>query len=357
MNVHGRAIRAQPEPVEPVAHVAAIMITTTATIPTSPDGQERTAVRIAAASLEQAFLDRLLQQSGKHPAEAAPRDWLAAVVSVARDRLIERSRQTASAAPPPAVKDICYFSMEFLIGRLLSNSLLNLGSDEDFRRALSALGVNLDHLCDLEPDAGLGNGGLGRLAACFLDSMATLSLPGYGYGIRYEYGLFEQTIQDGQQLERPDRWLQDGYPWELPRLDLRCTVSFGGRVVPHQDASGNACFEWVDTDDVLAAAYDADPRLRDEEGEHTATVVGETGRRFQSAAVQPGRLPRGFPRTERGREPVPGALSGRQFRERPRTAPASRSTSSSAPRCRTSCGVSLPGTTTWTRCPTPSRFS
>jgi starch phosphorylase len=232
------------------------MITTTATTTMPARARAGASVPPERPPLERALLDRLLHLTGTDPAAATARDWFTAVVSVARDRVMERWQQTERTISQTGAKRICYFSMEFLIGRLLSNSLLNLGADEEFREALDRLGLDLDRLCDLETDAGLGNGGLGRLAACFLDSMATLSLPSCGYGIRYENGMFRQEIEGGRQVERPDNWLRDGYPWELPRRDVSYRVRFGGRVVHSQEPSGALRFDWVDTDDVVAMAYD-----------------------------------------------------------------------------------------------------
>jgi starch phosphorylase len=154
-------------------------------------------------------------------------------------------------------KRVYYLSMEFLMGRTLMNSLLNLGIDEPCREALEKNGVDLRQVREMEPDAALGNGGLGRLAACFLDSMATLDLPGYGYGIRYEYGMFSQAIDSGWQVEHPDNWLRYGNPWEFPRPEVLYHVKFGGRVVEYTDEKGVLRHHWVDTEDVMAMAYDS----------------------------------------------------------------------------------------------------
>jgi starch phosphorylase len=146
--------------------------------------------------------------------------------------------------------------MEFLTGRLLMNSLTNMGFTEECRGALNELDLDFERIREQESDAALGNGGLGRLAACFLDSMATLGLPGYGYGIRYEYGMFTQRIENGFQVEHPDNWLRYGNPWEFPRPEVLFPVKFGGRVVQFRDEEGDARFHWVDTEDVMAMAYD-----------------------------------------------------------------------------------------------------
>jgi starch phosphorylase len=149
------------------------------------------------------------------------------------------------------VKRVYYLSMEFLIGRTFTNALLALGIHAQMKEALASLGVDMDALIDIEPDAALGNGGLGRLAACFLDSMATLGIPGFGYGIRYEYGMFRQEIVNGEQVEAPDYWLRAGNPWEFPRPEIKYTVHFGGRTVQRGDQ-----VEWIDTEHVNATAYD-----------------------------------------------------------------------------------------------------
>jgi starch phosphorylase len=134
--------------------------------------------------------------------------------------------------------------------------MLNLGVEPECREALEAHGIDLDAIREIEPDAALGNGGLGRLAACFLDSMATLQIPGYGYGIRYEYGMFSQQVENGQQIEHPDNWLRYGNPWEFPRSEVLYHVKFHGRVIEYTDEHGQQRFSWIDTDDVMAMAYD-----------------------------------------------------------------------------------------------------
>jgi starch phosphorylase len=169
------------------------------------------------ASLRRSLSNRLVYSIGKDPITATTRDWFNTAVYTVRERLIEHWMETMRSYYRSDAKRVYYLSMEFLTGRLLSNSLLNMGCYEDCRRALADLEVEFDELCEMEQDAALGNGGLGRLAACLLDSMATLSLPGYGYGIRYEYGLFKQRIEQGSQVEYPDNWLRYGNPFEFPR--------------------------------------------------------------------------------------------------------------------------------------------
>jgi starch phosphorylase len=207
-------------------------------------------------SLRRSLLHHLVHALGRDPLTATARDWFNAAAASMRERLMERWMETERSYAATDAKRVYYLSMEFLTGRLLSNGLLNMGAYQPFREALSDLELDMDRICDLEADAALGNGGLGRLAACFLDSMATLSLPGYGYGIRYEYGLFKQGIEKGCQVEQPDDWLRWGNPWELPRPETLYTVRFGGRVVEHRDEKGMPCSQWEDTDDVTAMAFD-----------------------------------------------------------------------------------------------------
>jgi glycogen phosphorylase len=181
--------------------------------------------------------------------------YLALALAV-RDRLIHRWARTETAYEEQDGKHVYYLSLEYLMGRTLGNSLVNLGLDGESRDAVRDLGYRLEDLREAEWDAGLGNGGLGRLAACLLDSLATLGYPATGYGLRYEYGIFHQRIVGGAQQEVPDAWLRYGNPWEIPRDGNRCRVQFYGRVNSHVNASGRLVNEWVDTRDVLAAAYD-----------------------------------------------------------------------------------------------------
>ncbi len=179
-----------------------------------------------------------------------------AVVYAARDRLMERWANTRKAIERDDNRRCAYLSLEFLMGRLLRNALLNLGIEGDTREALSRLGLELEDIYDREWDAGLGNGGLGRLAACFLDSCATLALPVVGYGIRYQYGMFHQRIDNGYQVEEPDGWLREGFPWEIERYEYAQTVRFGGYSTTYTDSRGKTRYTWADTHDVLAIPYD-----------------------------------------------------------------------------------------------------
>ena len=209
------------------------------------------------ASVYQSLGHRLVYSVGKDNAMATTRDWFYATAYMTRDQLIERWMQTMRSYYVTDAKRVYYLSMEFLMGRTLMNSLLNLAIEEPCKAALEQHGVDLHQVREIESDAALGNGGLGRLAACFLDSMATLNIPGYGYGIRYEYGMFSQHLDGGRQVEHPDNWLRYGNPWEFPRPEVLFQVKFGGRVVKYNDEKGELHHHWVDTDDVMAMAYDS----------------------------------------------------------------------------------------------------
>jgi starch phosphorylase len=185
-------------------------------------------------------------------------DWepYLAVALAVRDRLMERWIHTHDSYYEHDAKRVYYLSLEFLMGRTLGNSLINLDLLEPCRQALSEIGYDFERIREAEWDAGLGNGGLGRLAACFLDSLATLELPSYGYGLRYDYGIFHQRIVGGAQVETPDGWLRYGNPWEIARTGDQFRVHFGGRVHQYTDATGRLVTEWLDTEDLLAVPYD-----------------------------------------------------------------------------------------------------
>lgn len=172
------------------------------------------------------------------------------------DRMIERWKKTYNAYKETDCKRAYYLSMEFLMGRTLTNAMLNLGVKDVVETAMYELGLDIEELIENEPDAGLGNGGLGRLAACFIDSCATLQLPVTGYGLRYEYGMFSQVIINGEQIEKPDHWLRNGNIWEIERLEYKQKIKFGGHTETHIDEFENKRVCWVDTHDVLAVPYD-----------------------------------------------------------------------------------------------------
>lgn len=209
-----------------------------------------------AESIKDLIIDHLRYTLAKDKYSATKRDLFQAVAYTVKDYMVGKWIQTQQQYYDADVKRVYYLSMEFLMGRTLENSLVNLGILENCRKALHDLGFDLDLLIEMEADAGLGNGGLGRLAACFLDSMATLEIPGYGYGIRYDYGIFTQTIKDGFQQETPDNWLRYGNPWEICRSEYLYPIQFYGRVVEYTDARGRKHAQWVDTQEVMAIPYD-----------------------------------------------------------------------------------------------------
>jgi len=207
-------------------------------------------------SFKKSVVNLLLYSLGKDHITSTHRDWFHTAAAAVRARLIERWMETMRSYYKTDSKRVYYLSLEFLTGRLFTNSLLNLEFYDACREALAELDLDIEHLKELENDAALGNGGLGRLAACFLDSMATLDLPGYGYGIRYEYGMFTQRIENGWQVEHPDNWLRYGNPWEFSRPEVLYPVKFCGRVVEYKDEKGAFRHHWVDTEDVMAMAFD-----------------------------------------------------------------------------------------------------
>lgn len=209
-----------------------------------------------AAELRMSFVRNLHHALAKDAYSAVRWDLFHATALSARERMIDQWLQTLQRYYRQDVKRVYYLSLEFLIGRSLSNTLLSLGLREQMGAALSELQLNLAEIEETEWDAGLGNGGLGRLAACYLDSMANTGIPGYGYGIRYEYGIFFQHIRNGYQVETPDNWLRYGNPWEFARPEILYPVHFYGRVREYTDESGRLCHEWIDTESVMAMAYD-----------------------------------------------------------------------------------------------------
>jgi len=208
-----------------------------------------------ALSFRKAVIAKLTYGAGTNPAHATDRDWFVATALVVRDCAMDRW-MASKAMGQAERKQVCYFSLEFLIGRLLSDTLNNLRLTEVAREALAGLGVDLERLRNIEPDAALGNGGLGRLAACFMESMASLEVPAYGYGIRYEHGLFRQVILDGRQHELPEDWLARFNPWEFERSDLVYPVGFGGYVEEVQAPDGSMASVWRPAENVQAVAYD-----------------------------------------------------------------------------------------------------
>ena len=218
--------------------------------------QQHRSAGMSKKAIQTSLANHLVYSNSKYHINATTRDWFHTTAYTVRDRLAERWMKTMQSYYEHDVKRVYYLSLEFLVGRTLSNAMLNLGIDEQCKAALYEFGQELEAVVEIEADAALGNGGLGRLAACFLDSMATLDLPCYGYGIRYEYGMFRQSIENGVQVEHPDNWLRYGNPWEFPRPELLYPVKFYGRVVEYKHEDGVLRHHWVDADDVMAMAYD-----------------------------------------------------------------------------------------------------
>jgi starch phosphorylase len=208
------------------------------------------------AEIKSAVLAKLTLAAGKDPSAATDRDWFVAAALTVRDRVVHRWLTTERASRGKGSKRVYYLSLEFLMGRLFDEVLVNLGLGEIVCAALGDLGVDLARLRASEPDAALGNGGLGRLAACFLESMATLGIPACGYGIRYDHGLFRQVIRDGWQQEYPEEWLSFGNPWEFARPEAIYDIHFGGRVERTVGPGGIARSVWHPDEIIEAVAYD-----------------------------------------------------------------------------------------------------
>jgi starch phosphorylase len=207
-------------------------------------------------SLRDSIALHLTYSLAKTKDTATDRDWYNSLVLAVRDRLVERFMATTHEFYENDVKRVYYLSLEFLIGRSLTASVLGLGIESEIREAMSQLGHDYEKLYGLEDEAALGNGGLGRLAACLLDSLASQGFPGYGYGIRYEYGMFNQRIEGGVQVEHPENWLRYGNPWEFPRSEVIYPVYYGGRVLGYSDDTGLRQSSWLPGGQVMAMAYD-----------------------------------------------------------------------------------------------------
>ncbi len=206
--------------------------------------------------IKKAILGKLIYAVGKDPEHATTHDWFFATALATRDRMVDAWMDSTRNIYQRGQKRVYYLSLEFLIGRLLGDALNNLGLTEPVREALDQLGVDADAVLKAEPDAALGNGGLGRLAACFMESMATLGIAGFGYGIRYQHGLFKQGFDHGWQVERPEDWLAFGNPWEFERPEAVYPIRFGGSVRDSVDVNGNRRYSWEGGQRVLAVAYD-----------------------------------------------------------------------------------------------------
>ncbi|WP_006747265.1 glycogen/starch/alpha-glucan phosphorylase [Thioalkalivibrio paradoxus] len=217
---------------------------------------ERTRTGMSPESLKRAFVDSMFYVQARYWEVATPHDLYMAAAYTVRDRMLERWIRTAETYRKADARTVCYLSAEYLLGPQLGNNLINLGIVDSARQGARDLGIDLQEILDQEPEPGLGNGGLGRLAACYLDSLATLSIPAIGYGIRYEHGIFDQKIVDGWQVEDCDLWLTNGNPWEIPRPLLRYPVRFGGHTEPYTDEHGRFRVRWVPELDLYGMAYD-----------------------------------------------------------------------------------------------------
>ena len=219
------------------------------------ENKENTRFGSSAKEIAQDFAEQLKYALDADVYHATAEGRYQALALALRDRIIHQwdlSRKTQRANHS---KRVYYLSLEFLMGRAMTNNVINMGLEKNVRAALSSLGYSFEELTEVEPDAGLGNGGLGRLAACFLDSLATLEIPAYGYGIRYNYGIFRQQIKNGWQVETPDNWLKDGNPWEIKRSDLVYPIGFGGEVVEVHEG-GRDIFRWIPAETINGIAYD-----------------------------------------------------------------------------------------------------
>ncbi|KAA0701012.1 glycogen/starch/alpha-glucan phosphorylase [Neorhizobium sp. P12A] len=223
---------------------------TKATLPTPAPRSSRPEI------LAEEIIERLTYRIGKDAKVAKPHDWLTATILVIRDRIIDKWMDSTRKTYATGAKRVYYLSLEFLIGRLMRDAVSNLGLMEEISGALTSLGVDINVIAGLEPDAALGNGGLGRLAACFMESMATVDVPAYGYGIRYVHGLFRQQMADGWQVELPETWLAHGNPWEFERRESAYEIGFGGSVEFVTGHDDQPRYVWKPAERVIAAAFD-----------------------------------------------------------------------------------------------------
>ncbi len=221
---------------------------------------------VTAAAIKTAILERLAYDVGKDPGHAVAKDWCSALSHVVRDHVVDAWMPSTRRTYADGRKRIYYLSMEFLVGRILPDAIANLGLDEACRAAVNDLGLDYEEILSSEADAALGNGGLGRLAACFLDSMSRLGIAGYGYGIRYAHGLFRQRIENGVQIEEPEDWLVSGHTWEFERPEVTYRINFGGHIAPDGDGRG----VWHPGDTILATAHDTP--IAGWQGQHVNTL-------------------------------------------------------------------------------------
>ncbi|MCL2481449.1 MAG: glycogen/starch/alpha-glucan phosphorylase, partial [Spirochaetaceae bacterium] len=207
---------------------------------------------IESENIKAGLEEHLRYSLARDPEAAGKYDYYYALIYTIRDRLIEKWINTKKAQKTDTGKKLYYFSIEYLMGRVSTNNVINLGLDKELVKAMEELGIPWKEIQELEHDEGLGNGGLGRLAACFLDSLATMNYPAIGYGLRYEFGIFRQEIVGGYQVEKPDNWLKYGNPWEMKRVDIPCVVQFGGSFQKDENGFAN----WINTEDIIGIPYD-----------------------------------------------------------------------------------------------------
>ncbi len=242
-------------------------------------------------ALRQAILDHLRYSVGRPASVLTPAHYYRALALAVRDRVQQRWFASTQTFLDLSRKVVCYLSAEFLVGPQLGNNLLNLQIEEAARAALATLGQDLDTILASEEDPGLGNGGLGRLAACYLDSLATLERPAIGYGIRYEFGIFDQQIHDGWQVEKPDNWLVNGNPWEIPTPDLSYQVNWGGHTQRYVDEAGQDRVRWVPRRVFKGLPYKhPNSGLRREHVQHAETVERQSRRVVRVRCLQRRRL-------------------------------------------------------------------
>jgi glycogen phosphorylase len=222
----------------------------------APRSAEPVRTGLGVDAIKRDFIDNLFYIQARFPEVASDHDYYQALAYTVRDRLLERWVRSAQTYKSTAARTVCYFSAEFLLGPHLGANLLNLGIGGEVRRAMESLGLDLDRLIDHEGEPGLGNGGLGRLAACYMESLATLQIPAIGYGIRYEFGIFDQEIRDGWQVEHSDKWLRYGNPWEIARPTITFNVKLGGHTEAFTDEQGRYRVHWIPQREVRGVAYD-----------------------------------------------------------------------------------------------------
>ncbi len=221
-----------------------------------PARHEHSRTGMSAEALRRAISDHLVYSIGRPAAAITTAHYYQALSLAVRDRMQQRWMATTQDWLDLSNKVTCYLSAEFLMGPQLGNNLLNLGIEDEARAALAELGQDLDEVIDCEEEPGLGNGGLGRLAACYLDSLATLERPSIGYGIRYEFGIFDQEIHDGWQAEKTDNWLVGGNPWEIGKPDASYFVCWGGKTEQYTDIAGNLRVRWIPRRVLQGISYD-----------------------------------------------------------------------------------------------------